>query len=570
MKGQDHVVLTLKNALQSGKVAHAFLFTGPRGVGKTTCARILARVLNCENPTSDWEPCNRCRSCISSIENASFNIFELDAASNNSVEDIRELVDQVRFQPQAGKFKIYIVDEVHMLSTAAFNAFLKTLEEPPPYAKFILATTEKHKIIPTILSRCQVYDFRRLRQSDMVKQLQLICEQEQIAAEPEALHLIAQKAEGAMRDALSTFDRITSFTGRRLSYQDVVENLHILDYDYYFKLTDAFVSEDVKEALMLVNTIVQMGFDVGTFLEGLATHLRNLLICKNPEMQVIFEGSEGMKQRYVQQADLCTMSFLLRGLDMINEAEVNLPRAKNQRLHIEILIAKLCFIKRKVYEDGGTAPTSGLAAAEKKNAEPHSINLQLPLDESSLHFAPAEASRASEPTANKITRPQTIHDASSGMANLITIPKLQSLDVLKNKVVADEQQKKKNLVEFNEATARQFWEKCVGEIKSNSLKAFVQSAQLDISENQLVIKVGSTIAREAIKQEMHLDDKVSNYFYNRDLRILIELDPEMEEQQDKAKPPKALSAREKWDLMVACNPHLAQFREKLHLKFDED
>ncbi len=345
--GQEHVAQTLKNALAKGQIAHAFLFCGPRGVGKTTCARILARVLNCSNPGSDWEPCNECDSCRASMENASFNIFELDAASNNSVDDIRELVDQVRYQPQAGKFKIYIVDEVHMLSAAAFNAFLKTLEEPPPYAKFILATTEKHKIIPTILSRCQIYDFRRIGEKDIVRQLKKISDKEGLKVEEEAFHLIAQKSDGAMRDALSMFDRIKSFSDKNISYKDVAENLNVLDHEYYFKFINAFLLEDLKTGLLLVDEILRYGFEPEVLLEGLTGHVRNLMVVKDPQMQSLFEGSEALRQEFKNQADACELSSLVGWLDVLNEGDLNLGRAHNKRLHTEVLLIKLCYFSRK-------------------------------------------------------------------------------------------------------------------------------------------------------------------------------------------------------------------------------
>lgn len=276
--GQEHVSGTLKNALQTGHLAHAFLFTGPRGVGKTTCARILAKVINCETPTADFEACDTCGSCKAFNENASFNIHELDAASNNGIEHMRSLIDQVRFQPQQGKYKVFIIDEVHMLSTNAFNAFLKTLEEPPAHAIFILATTEKNKIIPTILSRCQIYDFKRIQIKDIVKQLKAICEDEKINAEEKALHIIAQKADGAMRDALSIFDRIVSFAGKKITYQDVISNLNVLDYDYFFRVTDCMMTEDGSGLLLMLEEILNLGFEPETFMMGIGEHIRNLLV----------------------------------------------------------------------------------------------------------------------------------------------------------------------------------------------------------------------------------------------------------------------------------------------------
>ncbi len=344
MIGQDQVVVTLKNAIKNNHLAQSFLFCGPRGVGKTTCARILAKTINCENIQSDGEACNTCESCRSFNENASFNIHEVDAASNNSVEDIRSLVDQVRYAPASGKFKIYIIDEVHMLSASAFNAFLKTLEEPPPYVKFILATTEKHKIIPTILSRCQIFDFNRIKIRHMTKQLEIICKNEDVDCDEEAMHLIAQKADGAMRDALSIFDRITSFSGKKITAKDVIENLNILDYDYYFKITDALVSEDITTCLLLFDEIVNKGFDGDTFINGLAEHFRNLLVCKDENTLILLDTAENIINRYKGQSQQVSSSFLLSGLDILNAADVNYRASKNKRLHVELAVMKLCYI----------------------------------------------------------------------------------------------------------------------------------------------------------------------------------------------------------------------------------
>ena len=298
--GQEHVSKTLKNALQNDKLAHAFLFCGPRGVGKTTCARILAKVLNCENRTTDFEACNKCGSCTAFNGNSSFNINELDAASNNSVEHIRGLIEQVRFQPQQGQYKIFIIDEVHMLSQQAFNAFLKTLEEPPPYAIFILATTEKHKIIPTILSRCQIFDFKRIQIPRMVEHLQHICQEEGIDADKDALHIIGQKADGALRDALSIFDRMTSVAGKKIDYDSVIENLNVLDYDYYFRVVDGMLTEDTANVLLIFDEIFKKGFDPDIFINGLAEHLRNLLVCKDAKTLELLETSESLKKRYLK------------------------------------------------------------------------------------------------------------------------------------------------------------------------------------------------------------------------------------------------------------------------------
>lgn len=359
--GQEQVSETLKKALSSGKLAQSFLFCGPRGVGKTTCARILAKAINCENPSVDFEPCSECNSCIAFSQNASFNIFELDAASNNSVDDIRALVDQVRFAPQSGKYKVYIIDEVHMLSSGAFNAFLKTLEEPPSYAIFILATTEKHKIIPTILSRCQIFDFKRISDKDIVKQLQKICDNEAVTAEPSALHVIAQKADGGLRDALSLFDKIVSYAGKKLTYQDVIKNLNILDHDYYFKVTEYFMLEDASSVLMAFNEIINNGFDGEMFLLGLAEHFRNLLICKDEKTSTLLEVADDVKENYVNQAKLTNETFLLNALNAINQCDIDYKTAKNKRLLVELTLLKICFLNTQIEN------TLSVILGEKKN-----------------------------------------------------------------------------------------------------------------------------------------------------------------------------------------------------------
>ncbi|HMX40155.1 MAG TPA: DNA polymerase III subunit gamma/tau [Saprospiraceae bacterium] len=378
--GQQHVAGTLKNALATDHVAHAFLFTGPRGVGKTTCARILAKILNCEQRTPDFEACDQCSSCRSFNENASFNIIELDAASNNSVEHIRALTEQVRFQPQQGKYKVFIIDEVHMLSNQAFNAFLKTLEEPPPYAIFILATTEKHKIIPTILSRCQIFDFRRIQVADMVSHLQGICQKEGIEADADALHIIAQKADGALRDALSIFDRITSGAGKHIRYADVIENLNVLDYDYYFQITDALMAEDAPAILNLFDQILRQGFDPEVFLSGLSEHLRNILVCRDTATLALLDAGQNLRERYRKQAALAPASFLLTALNIANDCDVNFKTARNKRLHLEIALLKMCYINRAVQA----------ASAEKKTPDPSlSANGSAPAPSNPSAYTPA-------------------------------------------------------------------------------------------------------------------------------------------------------------------------------------
>jgi len=346
--GQHHITTTLKNAITSHHLAQAFLFCGPRGVGKTTCARILAKTINCQNITPETEACNECESCRSFNNNASFNVHELDAASNNSVEDIRNLVEQVRYAPQTGKYKIYIIDEVHMLSNSAFNAFLKTLEEPPSYAIFILATTERHKIIPTILSRCQIFDFNRIQIGDMVKHLKSIAKKEEIKAEDDALHLISQKADGALRDALSIFDQMVTFSGHHITYKDTVANLHILDYDYYFKLTDYFLAEDLSGTLLLLDDILRNGFDAHNFVIGIGEHFRSLLVCKDNVTVQLLQVSENIKARYAEQANKSSIAFLLSGLNIVSACDINFKSSKNQRLHVELCLLKLASLNHAV------------------------------------------------------------------------------------------------------------------------------------------------------------------------------------------------------------------------------
>jgi|GEM_PF-5331 len=344
--GQESITTTLENALRTDHLAHAFLFCGPRGVGKTTCARILARTLNCENVQNEVDPCEECSSCKAFIKNASFNIIELDAASHNSVDDMRTLNEQVRFPPQEGKYKVYIIDEVHMLSQSAFNAFLKTLEEPPAHAIFILATTEKHKILPTILSRCQIFDFKRIQVRDTIKHLEEICVKEGIEAESDALAIIAQKSDGALRDALSLFDRLASVEDKKITYRSVVANLNLLDYDVFFKTADACLREDVRDVLLIIDKVLNDGFEGDAFLNGLASHFRDLLVCQDPRTIHLQDHSETLKQRYLDQAALMSTSYLFSALNLINETDVTYPQAQNKRLHVEMALSKVCFINR--------------------------------------------------------------------------------------------------------------------------------------------------------------------------------------------------------------------------------
>ena len=377
--GQKSLTTTLKNAIQSNKLAHAYLFCGPRGVGKTSCARIFAKTINCLNPTADGEACNACESCRAFNEQRSYNIHELDAASNNSVDDIRTLIDQVRIPPPIGKYKVFIIDEVHMLTTAAFNAFLKTLEEPPHHALFILATTEKHKVLPTILSRCQIYDFSRISIADMVEHLQYVSSQEGVTAEPEALNVIAQKADGGMRDALSIFDQVVSFTNGNITYQAVIDNLNVLDYEYYFRLTDAILSGNVRASLLILNEILGKGFDGQNIITGLAGHFRDLLVCRDESTLVLFEVGASIRERYKEMAKHCPDQLLFKAIELANTCDLNYRASRNKRLLLELRLIQLCQLTQVAADDkkkaliepiAGTNPASQAVNSGKPQQPP--------------------------------------------------------------------------------------------------------------------------------------------------------------------------------------------------------
>ncbi len=397
--GQLSITTTLKNAIKNNHLAQAFLFCGPRGVGKTTCARILAKTINCFNISANIEACNECESCTTFNNGNSLNIYELDAASNNSVEDIRGLVEKVRIAPQVGKKKIYIIDEVHMLSQSAFNAFLKTLEEPPPYAIFILATTEKHKILPTILSRCQIFDFSRIQVEDIAHHLAFVAEKENIEAEPDALHIIAQKSDGALRDSLSMFDQIVSFAGNKITYKAVIDNLNILDYDYYFKAVDALLEGNISSTLLLFNDILNNGFDGNNFINGLGEHCRNLLVCKDTATISLLEVSNNIKEKYKEQAAKSNVAFLLNSLSIVNHCDVQYKMAKNQRLHVELALLKLCNINNPVKLQAGN------------EASPKKVEPVVPLQ------APAPVAQAPAQTISQATNNTPFVPASPGTSS---------------------------------------------------------------------------------------------------------------------------------------------------------
>ncbi|WP_367392064.1 DNA polymerase III subunit gamma/tau [Lewinella sp. LCG006] len=577
--GQQHVSLTLKNALQSDHLAHAFLFCGPRGVGKTTCARILAKTLNCQNPTADFEPCNTCDNCVSFSQNASFNITELDAASNNSVEHIRALIEQVRFQPQQGKYKVFIIDEVHMLSQAAFNAFLKTLEEPPSYAIFILATTEKHKIIPTILSRCQIFDFKRIQTPDMVAHLADICEQEGIKADADALHIVAQKADGALRDALSIFDRIVSFSGKQISYEDVITNLNVLDYDYYFRVVDALLAEDIQQTLVIFDDIQRKGFDGDLFVTGLAEHLRNILVCKDEQTLSLLDASDSLRDRYQQQARLSGSDFILTTLNLANDCDLNYKLARNKRLHVEMTLIKMASIGRafRIADQPLAAP----ATQEKKTPD---ANVSSPVanaaDVPSVGIAPPSTSPGNTPQApaatttnqqansstelNKKAPPTTsipIKEQANTMAkaNLSSmLAQLKEEDKIKVETV--------DKLQLNEV--QKAWDKYVASVERDSLRFQLQGVELSLEHMTITAKVSSILIESAIREEHDLTETLRQELKAPDLMLKVEVDASMRKEEVKVKP-KTLNAREKYQMMVEQNPAVKELVKRFGLRPDE-
>ena len=423
--GQRALTTTLKNAIATQKLAHAYLFCGPRGVGKTTCARIFAKTINCMTPTADGEACNQCESCVAFNEQRSYNIHELDAASNNSVDDIRQLVEQVRIPPQIGKYKVYIIDEVHMLSASAFNAFLKTLEEPPRHAIFILATTEKHKILPTILSRCQIYDFNRISVEDTVNHLSYVASKEGITAEPEALNVIAMKADGGMRDALSIFDQVVSFTGGNITYKSVIDNLNVLDYEYYFRLTDCFLENKVSDALLLFNDILNKGFDGSHFITGLSSHFRDLLVGKDPVTLPLLEVGATIRQRYQEQAQKCPLPFLYRAMKLCNECDLNYRISKNKRLLVELTLIQVAQLTTEGDDvSGGRGPTKTIKPifTQPAAAQQPQVASATQVQQASLHTSPSSVTTqavngttARHPQASAAVQPGA--SASSGAAS---------------------------------------------------------------------------------------------------------------------------------------------------------
>lgn len=493
--GQRALTTTLKNAIATGKLAHAYLFCGPRGVGKTTCARIFAKTINCMSPTPDGEACNQCESCTAFNEQRSYNIHELDAASNNSVDDIRQLVEQVRIPPQIGKYKVYIIDEVHMLSASAFNAFLKTLEEPPRHAIFILATTEKHKILPTILSRCQIYDFSRIGVEDTVAHLAYVASKEGITAEPEALNVISLKADGGMRDALSIFDQVVSFTGGHITYKSVIENLNVLDYEYYFKLTDFFLETKVSDALLLLNDVLNKGFDGSHFITGLSSHLRDLLVSKDPATLTLLEVGASIRERYRTQAQKCPLPFLYRAMKLCNDCDLSYRVSKNKRLLVELTLIQVTQLTAEGDDvSGGRSPKQAIkpiftqpAAAQQPqvaSAMPQPQATAAPAGQSATHtnHAPQPATAQTGNAAPTHSTPAAVLSAQGKEERKVPVMKMSGLGVsMKRPVQAEEQKAASNASAthsniqpeedyiFNERDVNYYWQEYAGQMPAEQV-----------------------------------------------------------------------------------------------------
>ena len=481
--GQHALTTTLKNAIATNKLAHAYLFCGPRGVGKTTCARIFAKTINCMSPTAEGEACNQCESCTAFNEQRSYNIHELDAASNNSVDDIRQLVEQVRIPPQIGKYKVYIIDEVHMLSASAFNAFLKTLEEPPRHAIFILATTEKHKILPTILSRCQIYDFNRISVEDTVAHLAYVASKEGITAEPEALNIIALKADGGMRDALSIFDQVVSFTGGNITYQSVIENLNVLDYEYYFRLTDHFLENKVCDALLLLNDVLNKGFDGSHFITGLSSHFRDLLVSKDPATLPLLEVGASIRQRYQAQAQKCPLPFLYRAMKLCNDCDLNYRTSKNKRLLVELTLIQVAQITAEGDDAAsGHSPKQAIkpiftqpAPAQQSQAAPVAPRPQASI-KSQTAPATTPVTNTAATTTNSVphTTPTAILLAQGKEEKKVPVMKMSGLGVSIKRPKAEEETKSTTTTTaqqaaqpeedyiFNERDVNYYWQEYAG------------------------------------------------------------------------------------------------------------
>ena len=585
--GQQHITGTLKNAIKNNQLAQAFLFCGPRGVGKTTCARILAKTINCTNPTAEMEACGQCENCVSFQTGHSFNIHELDAASNNSVDDIRSLIEQVRIPPQAGKYKIYIIDEVHMLSQSAFNAFLKTLEEPPSYAIFILATTEKHKILPTILSRCQIFDFNRIQVEDISSHLATIAGRENIAFETDGLHIIAQKADGGLRDALSMFDQIASYANKNITYKAVIDNLNILDYDYFFKLTSYLTAAEVSQTLLLFDEILNNGFDGNNFINGLASHFRNLLVGKDGATIKLLEVSENIKQKYLEQCKQTELSFLLTALNLANSCDLNYKNSKNQRLQVELALIKMCHIRSVVHLAQQPLNLSNTATDQDQDKKKTNVVAETASQAESLKSK--TESETSVPTATNITKQevpvsvpsdqaretQRVNPAPSATSISIKIPKanpastlIPSLNDLERVANGEDDGKPKTVTgearqTFTYERLLEVWNNYIQILKaSDKINLFTilnNFAPTLLSPVLIEISVESKTQEQFIVQEsVDLMNFLRNELQNFAVDITFKL---MERKLEN----RLYGNREKYDYLVNKNPKLEELRKRFNL-----
>ncbi|MEM9929373.1 MAG: DNA polymerase III subunit gamma/tau [Bacteroidota bacterium] len=557
--GQQHVSGTLKNALQTDHLAHAFLFCGPRGVGKTTSARILAKVLNCKDRTEDFEPCNKCSSCEAFNNNASLNITELDAASNNSVDHIRALTEQVRFQPQQGEFKVFIIDEVHMLSQAAFNAFLKTLEEPPPYAIFILATTEKHKIIPTILSRCQIFDFKRIQPKDIIVHLQGICAQEEIEAEEDALHIIAQKADGALRDALSIFDRMVAFSSKSITYDAVIQNLNVLDYDYFFRAIDFVLTEDRGGMMLLFDEVLNKGFDEDLFLNGLAAHIRDLLVCKDPATLKLLEIGERLRERYHQQAAISPPDLLLTLLNITNDCDQGFRLARNKRLHVEMSLLKMTAVRRAFRNEPtiiAVAPTSHAPASapEKKSPDPAATISQV--GPTGGHAA---APQPEKPELEPPAPPQPAAPKAYETVNLDDMMAAMAAEEVNEEVG--------ELPPLTQASLEVAWQDFLVKHKGTTLAVNMRKAIPELNGEEINVRIGSQRVMASVREDSSLINHLRETFRRPDLIMLLKVDESLKPVKSEVK--KRLTAKDKFLAMREKNPAIDDLRKRFDLRPEE-
>jgi len=568
--GQLALTTTLKNAIKSNHLAHAYLFCGPRGVGKTTCARIFAKTINCQNLTADAEACNECESCVSFNEQRSYNIHELDAASNNGVDDIRSLTDQVRIPPQIGKYSVYIIDEVHMLSQGAFNAFLKTLEEPPAHAIFILATTEKHKIIPTILSRCQIYDFNRITVADTVKHLQYVAKQEGVTADVNGLNIVAQKSEGGMRDALSIFDQLVSFCGNNITYQGVIENLNVLDYEYYFRLIEGFLKGDVSQSLLIFNDILNNGFDGHHFITGLSSHLRDVLVSKDPLTISLLEVGADIGERYKQQAQLCTPEFLFQGLKISNDCDIDYRLSKNKRLLVELALIRLCQLtdekKKPILIDNTHTPIQKITVSGSPETVAAAITTKGPVakaDPETQQPVVKVSPEIQQPAVKKISfsdskstfgRPGSI---SISATHVVASPQ----ESLTEKIVADKVIQNNSFTYEELDKAWQLFAETIPE--QGRITSFILNTRPKLTSTTTFELTVSNILQE--KELTRLQPDILNFLQqklqNSSIRMQLILAEENEMQR-------ASSPEDRYKTMAQQNPALDKLRNALGLEID--